>query len=154
MKAIPWRSAPTALRCQATNRGPAMYKRLRNLFYVGVAVILVAGFVRFRMQSPVAAAAGAGAAAQQTATIDKGDVTLTTNATGPLSARQQVNVSFLTQGRVVLLNVQEGDHVRKGQTIAVLDTTDLQDAVNQAQANLNLQQINLRTLTDKPRAAD
>jgi HlyD family secretion protein len=107
------------------------------------------------MQSPAAAAgAGAGAAAQQTATIDKGDVTLTTNATGPLSARQQVNVSFLTQGRVVLLNVQEGDHVRKGQTIAVLDTTDLQDAVNQAQANLDLQQINLRTLTDKPRAAD
>src|SRR5437868_2911362 len=117
-----------------------MYKRLRNLFYVGVAVILVAGFLRFRMQSPATAAgAGAGAAAQQTATIDKGDVTLTTNATGPLSARQQVNVSFLTQGRVVLLNVHEGDHVRKGQTIAVLDTTDLQDAVNQAQANLNLQ---------------
>ncbi len=111
-----------------------MYKRLRNLFYVGVAVILVAGFVSFRTQSPVAAAAGAGAAAQQTATIDKGDVTLTTNATGPLSAKQQVNVSFLTQGRVILLNVQEGDHVRKGQTIAVLDTTDLQDAVNQAQA--------------------
>src|SRR5690349_24526771 len=129
-----------------------MYKRLRNLFYVAVVIILVAAFLRFRMQSPAAGFAGPagapGTAAPQTATVDKGDVTLTTNATGPLSAKQQVNVSFMTQGRVVLINAQEGDHVRKGQTLAVLDTTDLQDAVNQAQANLNLQQLNLRTLTD------
>ncbi|MEW4369047.1 HlyD family secretion protein [Paenibacillus kandeliae] len=54
-----------------------------------------------------------------------------------------VSSSFKVAGRVSELLVQEGDHVKKGQLLAVLDSSELQDKVAQAQAALKAAQANV-----------
>ncbi len=55
-------------------------------------------------------------------------------ATGTLHARQTAVISAQVIGRVQEVLVREGDPVRAGQTIAVLDDATLRAAVDQAQA--------------------
>ncbi|MFD1886376.1 HlyD family secretion protein [Paenibacillus wenxiniae] len=53
------------------------------------------------------------------------------------------STSFKLAGRVSKLLVDEGDHVKKGQLLAVLDSGELQDKVAQAQAALKTAQANV-----------
>ncbi len=53
------------------------------------------------------------------------------------------SMSFKLAGRVTKLLVDEGDHVKKGQLLAVLDSGELQDKVAQAQAALKTAQANV-----------
>ena len=57
-------------------------------------------------------------------------------ATGTLHARQTAVISAQVVGRVQEVLVREGDTVRAGQTIAVLDDATLRAAVDQAQASV------------------
>ncbi|WP_322922629.1 HlyD family secretion protein [Paenibacillus campi] len=54
-----------------------------------------------------------------------------------------VSTSFKLAGRVKELLVDEGDAVKKGQLLAVLDSAELQDKVAQAQAALKTAQANV-----------
>jgi HlyD family secretion protein len=55
-------------------------------------------------------------------------------ATGELDAVRRVNVSPKRQGQLEQLYVDEGDLVRRGQPIARMDSTDLQDRLAELQA--------------------
>lgn len=68
----------------------------------------------------------------QYATVRQGTLVLSVSGTGPVSAALY-NLSFATSGRIVEIDVQVGQHVTAGQTLAKLDTTALQDAYHQAQ---------------------
>ncbi|MEA5415283.1 efflux RND transporter periplasmic adaptor subunit [Synechococcus sp. BA-132 BA5] len=57
-------------------------------------------------------------------------------ASGELDAVQRVNVSPKRQGILVELLVDEGDTVRKGQPLAVMDDGDLLDRLTELQANV------------------
>jgi RND family efflux transporter MFP subunit len=129
-----------------------MYTRLRNLILLAIVIIGVALFIRSRSNQRPAGAAPSNV--QETLVVDQGDVALTVAATGPLQASQKVSLSFTATGKVASINITEGDRVRKGQTIAALDTVDLNDAVLTAQAKVNSAQNSLNTLTDKPRNVD
>ncbi|MED0676298.1 HlyD family secretion protein [Aneurinibacillus thermoaerophilus] len=48
-----------------------------------------------------------------------------------------MNVSFKMSGRISEIYVKEGDHVKKGQLLARLESKELQDKAAQAQATLN-----------------
>src|SRR5258708_16663646 len=130
-----------------------MNSRFRNVIILAVLLVGVAvfGLPPSRGQSPAGAA---NSLVQEASTVERGDVALTVSATGPLQALQKVSLSFSTSGNVASVNVTEGDHVRKGQTIATLDTQSLNDALMLAQAKVLSQQIALRQLTDKPRNED
>ena len=49
----------------------------------------------------------------------------------------EVDLTSKIPGRVVNLLVKEGDHVEKGQLLALIDSRDLKTQANQAQANIN-----------------
>jgi HlyD family secretion protein len=58
------------------------------------------------------------------------------SASGYIIARAQVEVASKITGRVISLQVREGDHVRQGQVIARLDNLEVSAQVRQADANL------------------
>ncbi|MCL4528730.1 MAG: efflux RND transporter periplasmic adaptor subunit [Chloroflexi bacterium] len=88
------------------------------------------------------------------ATSSAANVSAPTQAPNPGSATASVNVvpaqesnlSFLLSATVKEIDVKEGDQVKAGQTLMVLNTPDLENAVTAAEANVQAQQaiVNLR----------
>ena len=52
---------------------------------------------------------------------------------GVVEESKSVNAAFMTGGKLLIVNLKEGDKVRKGQLIATLDDTDYKIGVNQLQ---------------------
>ncbi|MFW6010777.1 MAG: efflux RND transporter periplasmic adaptor subunit [Gemmatimonadota bacterium] len=65
------------------------------------------------------------------------DLTAVITATGSVRARRQVNVSSDIMGRVIELNVDEGDEVERGRVLLRLDPSQTQAAVARARAALS-----------------
>jgi RND family efflux transporter MFP subunit len=63
-------------------------------------------------------------------------VPVTVRATGTLRARQSAVISAQVVGRIEEVLVREGDSVRAGQTLAVLDDATLRASADQAQAGI------------------
>ncbi|TPG49341.1 efflux RND transporter periplasmic adaptor subunit [Sphingomonas glacialis] len=55
---------------------------------------------------------------------------------GVVRPRRDIGLGFRTGGRIALLSVEVGDHVRKGQVLARLASSDLNAATRQARADL------------------
>jgi HlyD family secretion protein len=127
-----------------------MLKRLRYGIYLGCLLIFAAAYLRVRWQDERAPVQ----AVLDSTLTDRGDILLTVSATGPLQATQQVPLVFLATGKVSLVNVRAGDRVLKGQTLARLDMTAQQTALNGAQIALNFQQAAFDALTHDPRSVD
>src|SRR5258707_2297588 len=68
----------------------------------------------------------------QTAQIATGRLLISVSATGPVQAASY-SANFTTSGRLSEIDVRLGQQVKAGQQLAKLDTTALQDALNQAQ---------------------
>lgn len=96
---------------------------------------------------------GAATPTYQTTTVQRGNVTVGVTATGPVAAGQSVPLSFKTSGKLAELKVNVGEKVTKGQVLGVLDTSDLQTALEQAKAALAVQQANLDKLQNGPTQA-
>ncbi|GAC1367284.1 MAG: hypothetical protein PVSMB5_31610 [Ktedonobacteraceae bacterium] len=77
--------------------------------------------------------------------VMQGDLSLTVNATGPLQSSIYNLVFQGTGGKIVELDVKQGQKVTKGQVLARLDKTALQDAVNSAQSNLDSARLSLNS---------
>jgi len=82
------------------------------------------------------AAAAASASTLQTATARQGNLVLQASGAGYLVAATESSVGFDASGKLVSLNVKLGDQVQKGQLLAELDETSLQDALTKAQQSL------------------
>jgi HlyD family secretion protein len=128
-------------------------KRLRIVVILAVIVVAVAAVVRISA-TPAPTSPGARVAAADITRVDRGNVQIVVNATGPLQANQNVVLSFPITGKVATINVNQGDFIRKGQTIATLDTQAMTDNLLVAQARLAAQQAALEQLTAKPRQVD
>ena len=72
--------------------------------------------------------------------VTQGDLALTIDATGPLQSPATYNLVAATSGIIKNIDVKVGQKVTRGQVLAELDRTALQDAVNQAQATVNADQ--------------
>lgn len=72
----------------------------------------------------------------QTALVAHGDMEESVQITGDLTALNSAVVSPKISGRLMSINVHEGDHVSKGQILAVLDQGDAQSDLESAQASL------------------
>lgn len=68
------------------------------------------------------------------------EVPLNVRSTGTVHARETAVVSAQVMGRVQLVLVHEGDSVRAGQTLAVLDDAAMRASVEQAQAGVKAAQ--------------
>jgi HlyD family secretion protein len=77
------------------------------------------------------------------ATVEKGDLQTTVSATGTLGAVTTVSVGTQVSGQVSALYADFNDHVQKGQLLARIDPTLAQQAVTDAQANLEKAQAQM-----------
>jgi HlyD family secretion protein len=76
-------------------------------------------------------------------TIERGDVESSVSATGTLGAVRTVSVGTQVSGQIAELLVDYNDEVKKGQLLARIDPTLQQQAVTDAQANVERAQAQL-----------
>lgn len=77
----------------------------------------------------------------RTATVEKGDIIITVTATGSINADTTVQVGTQVSGRISKLFADFNSIVKKGQIIAILDTTLLAADKEDALANLERAQV-------------
>lgn len=56
-------------------------------------------------------------------------VTRTVSANGEVKAKKQASLSFMSSGRIISINVSEGDTVKAGQLLAYIDTSAVRETV-------------------------
>lgn len=79
-----------------------------------------------------------------TAVLQKpGQTTASLNASGYIVAQRKAAIASKGTGRLIFLGVVEGDQVKKNQVIARLEDNDIRAQLEQAKANLKLQQADL-----------
>jgi HlyD family secretion protein len=115
---------------QATPTSPWWRRRGGIISIILVVLLILAGFLAFFLirgrQRPVT---------YQFQQATQGNFSLTVSATGPLQSAVY-NLVFTGTGKIAEIDVTVGQTVRKGQVLAKLDKTSLQDAVNAAQAGV------------------
>lgn len=77
-----------------------------------------------------------GATTYTTEELRKGDITVTVTATGNLEPRNQVDIGSELSGTMRIVNVDVNAEVKKGQVLAVLDTSRLKAQVLQQESSL------------------
>lgn len=115
-----------------------------------VLVLLMGGCVAVTMMGGMQAAREkqASEAKANETKVERGDVDVTVIETGSLETESSVEVRSRVGGRIAKMMVDEGDHVKRGDLIAVIDPqeTELQVKQNRAQvrgANANITRINV-----------
>ncbi len=73
-------------------------------------------------------------------TVTTGNLSLTVSASGPINPKATYQMNFSAAGQVNKIDVSVGQQVKKGQTLATLHSTSLQDAVTQAQQSVTTAQ--------------
>lgn len=86
----------------------------------------------------------ADAPAIQTATVERGDIAVTIDATGTIKPLNIVEVSSKASGKILELKVDAGDYVEKDEIIAVIETTYVQISLEQAEADLRAAEARLQ----------
>lgn len=71
-----------------------------------------------------------------TRTVERGNLTVSVSATGNLQPTNQVEVGSELSGLITQVNVDNNDRVARGQVLARLDTSRLEDAIRQSRAAL------------------
>ena len=103
-------------------------KRIGIILAVLAAVVVSIGFFLKRDKTE--------AVTYRFATVSRGDIEATVSATGKLSAVRTVQVGTQVSGQLSAIYVDFNDHVKKGQVIARIDPTQLQQAVREAELNI------------------
>ncbi len=73
----------------------------------------------------------------RTEAVERRDLEAIVTASGNIRARRTVDISSDVSGRIVELNVDEGDDVREGQVLLRIDQTQFQASVAQSRAALS-----------------
>ena len=87
-------------------------------------------------------------ASTQTATVQRGNILVSTTSTGNLAFTQTEDVAFDMAGTVEQVNVEVGDSVTEGQILATLDTSARDDQISKLEQAITAAQ---NTLSDKER---
>lgn len=74
--------------------------------------------------------------------ISRGTISQTITATGTMQAVTTVDIGTQVSGKITKLYVDFNDHVRKGQLLAVIDTTNLVTQVHDGRSNLEKAKAN------------
>ncbi|UCC26609.1 MAG: efflux RND transporter periplasmic adaptor subunit [Gemmatimonadales bacterium] len=74
----------------------------------------------------------------ETATLDRGDLRITVEATGTVEPIREVEVKSKASGEIQRLHVDVGDQVEPGTLLAEVDPRDVRNGYEQAQADLQV----------------
>ncbi len=116
----------------------------KRAFWIGLIVLLAlggGGYAYYRLAYlPGQTSAGPTLA---TAQVRRGDLVISVSGSGTLVPAAESDLGFQTPGYVAEVRVQVGDQVRAGEVLARLETQDLKVAVEEADINLRLAQLDL-----------
>jgi len=113
---------------------------MKNIFWLSLlssSAVMIAGC--HGGNSPAVSSTPQTVQAHVVESVEK-QVPLNLESTGTVQARESAMVSAQVMGRIQQVLVREGDSVRAGQTLAVLDDTALRSSVEQAQAGVKAAQ--------------
>jgi HlyD family secretion protein len=110
---------------------------------IPIALGLLALLLVFLIVHDVLAPPSTAGSAVQTSAVTRGSVRSAVTGTGTVAPMTQQNVNFGAGGQVAEIDVKAGDKVAKGQTLAKLDPTLLQQALDQANNGLTSAQASL-----------
>jgi HlyD family secretion protein len=114
-----------------TTRKRGLFRR-RWVWVVLVVAVLGGWYVSAKRR----AASAQDAVTYEFGRVERGDVRSVVEATGTIQPWKTVDIKSDVAGRIVKLAVDLGDYVKQGQLIALIDPTDTQVALDQAQADL------------------
>ena len=128
---------------------------MRRFLIIAIVVVVIGGGVLLMGRSSQAqSTADTQAKVLDQTTAEVGNLRLTVSASGIVTPKREVPLLFALSGVVEQVLVKAGDTVKAGDPLALLDTTDLQSAFNDAQVQLQMQQIAYNALTSPPREQD
>ncbi|MBI5705683.1 MAG: efflux RND transporter periplasmic adaptor subunit [Armatimonadetes bacterium] len=107
------------------------------IFLVVALVVVLVGAGLFLQMRGFAAAGGQANAKKEFAAVDRGELSFKVVETGTLDAVRSVDVRTRASGRLKELKVEEGQTVRAGDAIALIDPLETQLRVAQDQAQLS-----------------
>jgi multidrug efflux pump subunit AcrA (membrane-fusion protein) len=113
-----------------------LQKSTKIFIYCGVAVVLIAAVIFFFRNGNN----------KQTVSVIRADIVAEVAATGKVKPAQSVDLGFDKSGRIENVYVLIGDTVKKGQTIANLESGEVSADLAKAKASLLGQEITLREL--------
>jgi membrane fusion protein, macrolide-specific efflux system len=76
-------------------------------------------------------------------TVETGTIRQSVSATGTVAPANEENLNFSVSGQVTKVSVSEGQHVKKGQTLATINSASLSAAVAQAESTVASDQARL-----------
>src|SRR6266542_1474604 len=89
-----------------------------------------------------------------TSTVTRGDLVQSVSGSGQIKPAQEINLNFGSTGSVAQVLAIEGQKVKQGDRLAQLETSDLDQQVIEAEANLKSAQAALTTLKAGPKETD
>jgi HlyD family secretion protein len=91
----------------------------------------------------------------QTVVVERGTLRASVDTTGSIAPATRLELSFKSaSGRVAEIMVEEGDQVKAGEVLVKLETADLEQALIQAQASLDISEAQLAQTEDGASAED
>ncbi len=115
---------------------PKKRHRARTITIVAAAVVVLvaAGIATYQLTRPHTGSPAP--AFTRTVAATKGTQTQQVSLTGTLAPQKRADLNFDVSGTVTAVYVKVGDQVKKGDKLATIDDSDLQDALDLAEANL------------------
>src|SRR5512137_2640000 len=101
-------------------------KSKRRWIIIGIVVVLIVAGVVVVTNNQRNTAQAAAQANVQLGRVTRATLLSTVDSSGSVTPESKVTLSFGTSGTVSKLNVQVGDHVKKGDVLAELDASSLQ----------------------------
>ena len=130
--------------------GPTGFPVGRTILGAGLVIVLILAFLAYTyFRSTPSLLDGV-----STVAVRSGSVTATVSGAGQVAPLVQATLAFRSPGTIATIPVRVGDAVKKGDTLATLDTTDLGLQVEQAQANVDSANAKLETVQAGPRSED
>lgn len=80
--------------------------------------------------------------------VKRGTINQTLLISGVADTQLSSNLTFQSSGKIAFVNVKVGDAVKQGDVLASLESDDLSNSVQQAQANQQVAQLKLNDLLD------
>lgn len=124
---------------KSTERARRKRRAKRRAWIIAAVVLLLigagAGYYFYYLPSQTVDTSGE--AKMQTATIRMGDLKVYASGAGQLAPADEANLAFPVNAEVTAVNVVPGDHVEKGDILAVISSEDLMDAYDKAQREFN-----------------
>lgn len=111
------------------------YKIVFSVIIISIILIVIIGNRFFNKPITVQVTAVINLSPTQAATV--------ITASGYVVAQRQAAIASKATGRLVYLNVEEGDQVKKAQLLAMIENEDIKAQLDQAKANYNLAKATL-----------